>query len=192
MGVYLKYLFLFLIIFAVFSIPLDAQNMRVVPLDMFLIVDASESLENTRNEVISWVNQRIIDQILMDGDRITVWSAGERAEILYSATISGETSKNELRERLRAMETRGSRADFESALRELEGRLPGTAQNRISYSMLITASAEGLAHVLSGPARSLLRYSRSERSEGWQAYVFAPDIGPRVQLAARLYMEAQR
>ena len=185
-----KYFFVFLSIFVIFSLPIRAENRRLVPLDMFLIIDASQSMENTKTEIIAWVNQRVVDQILMDGDRITIWSAGDRAEIIYSDTISTDVSKNELRTVLTGLETRGENADFSGALRELQGRVSGVSPDRMSYSMLITASAEGLEPVLSGDTRALLRWSRSERYERWQVLILAPEIGPRVQQAANEFIRA--
>ena len=180
-----------LAIFAILSMPLNAQNRRVIPLDVFLIIDASESLESSKNEVISWLNERVVDEILSDGDRITVWAAGDRATIIHSDIIFGNSSKNALRNSLRLLDTSGKSADFEGALKELYPRVSNTAPNRLSYTMLISSSAAGLEPVLSGETRSMLRWSRSERSERWQAFVIAPDIGPRVQRAAAEFMEGQ-
>ena len=167
---------------------LGAESIRSIPLDMFLIIDASAGQQNTKNDIISWLNERVIDEILMDGDRITVWSAGDRADIIYSDTISGEASKDELRELFGNMDTDGRFADFSSALRELGPRVSAVPQNRLSYSMLITSSAAGLAPVLTGGAQSMLRWSRSERYERWQVFILAPDIGPRVQQAAGAFL----
>ena len=189
MKVYFKYFFLILSIFAIFSLPVIAENRRVIPLDMFLIIDTSQSMENTKNEVIDWVNQRVVDQILMEGDRIIVWTAGNRAEIVYSDTISSDLSKDELRTVLRDLETRAESADFSGALRQLQGRV-SVVPNRMSYSMLITASAEGLEPLLSSDTRGLLRWSRSERSERWQVFVLAPEIGSMVQQAANEFIRA--
>ena len=180
MHIILKLLF----ILTIFSAPLNAQNRRVIPLDVYLIIDASESIENSRNEVVSWLNERIVDQILSDGDTITVWAAGDRAEIIYSATIFGNASKNALRSSLRSLDTNSRSADFEGALRQVYSRVSNTAASRLSYTMLISSSVAGLEPVLSGDTRSMLRWSRSERSGRWQAFVIAPDIGPRVQRAA--------
>ena len=186
---YFKYLFLFLSIFAIFSVFVNAENRRIIPLDMFLIIDASQSMENPKSEVINWINQRVVDQILMDGDRITIWLAGDQAEVVYSDTISSDLSKNEIRELLRDLETRAASADFSGALRQLQGRV-SNVPNRMSYSMLITASAEGLEPLLSSDTRGLLRWSRSERSERWQVFVLAPEIGPMVQQAASEFIRA--
>ena len=187
---FFKYIFVFLSIFVIFSLPIVAENRRNIPLDMFLIVDASQSMENSKNEAIAWLNQRVVGEILMDGDRITIWSAGDRPEIIYSDTISGDVSKNELRAVLQGLETRGQMADFSGALRDLQGRIANVHPNRIAYSMLITASAESLEPVLSGDTRSLLRWSRSERYERWQVLILAPEIGPMVQQAANEFIRA--
>ena len=182
---------LFLSFFLVFLIPAGAENNRDIALDMFLIIDSSQAMETPKNEVISWLNDRVIDEILINGDSITVWAAGERAEIIYSDTISTDTSKSELRERIRNLNTDGRAADFTGALRELEPRVSGVPQDRLAYSMLITSSAEGLVPLLTGTAQQIFRWSRSERYERWQVFIFAPDIGPRVQQAASAFLGAR-
>jgi len=171
---------------------LNAQDRRTIPLDMYLIIDGSSALEQSRTEIMTWINEQV-DRILMDGDRITIWAAGDSARIIHSATISGDAGRREIMESLRALETRGQTADFSGALMDLASRLPQTpGRNRLSYSMLITASAAGLQPALTGGAQQLLRWSRSEKSARWQALVVAPNIGGRVQQAVAAYMSSQR
>ena len=181
------------IIFAGTISLLNAQDRRSIPLDMFLIIDGSAALEHSRDEIFTWINEQVIDRVLMDGDRITIWAAGDSARVIHSATISGDAGKREIRERLQTLEARGETADFSGALMDLASRLPPpTNRSRLSYSMLITASAAGLHPALTGGAQHLLRWSRSEKSSRWQALVVAPNIGGIVQQATAAYMSSQR
>ncbi|MCL2008726.1 MAG: hypothetical protein FWG77_11655 [Treponema sp.] len=182
----------FLAIFAGITAGISAQSARVIPLDMFLIIDSSAAMERSRTEILGWVDDRIIGEILQEGDRITVWSAGERSQVIYSETIRGSTDLNELSSRLNALDASSRTADFSGALNELRLRAAAVPNDRLAYSMLITASAQGLAPVLAGENRNILRWSRSDRYERWQVFVLSPDIGPRVQQAARAYMDSRR
>ena len=182
----------FLIILVSFLGILWADDLRKVPMDMYLIVDGSTSFQSAKSDAIAWVNGQVVDRILMEGDRITIWSAGDRAQIVYSAEVSSTGVKTEVKDRLLALSTDGRTSDFSGALRELEPRLLQTAQNRISYTMLITASAGGLESVLTGSSSDMLKWFRSEKFQRWQAFVLAPDIGSKASQAAIDYMNSQR
>ena len=170
---------------------LNAEDRRTIPLDMYLIIDGSEALKNPKNDAIAWINQRVIDRILIDGDRITVWNAGNKAQIIYSDTVSA-SGKNDLREKLKALETGGKTADFSGALSEALPKISQTPRDRLAYTLLITASAEGMEPALAGSSQGMLRWFRSEKYERWQVLVVAPDIGPKVKQNAAACMSSLR
>ena len=167
---------------------LYAEDRRVIPLDMYLIIDGSETLENSKNATFTWINEQVLDRFLMDEDRITIWAAGDRAELIYSGVISGAAVKNEIKDKIRTLDTKGKNADFSGALREVASGLRQTSQDRLSYTILITASAAGLGPALTGSDQGLFRWFRSKKYEQWQVLVVAPDIGGKVRQAAAAYM----
>ena len=182
-----------LIILVGFVPLLNAEDKRSLPLDMYLIIDGSSSLESSKSETIAWINDQVIDRILMDGDKITIWTAGERARIIHSDTLSGAAGKKEIKDKLAALETGGKAADFSGALSDVASRLSqSSGQNRLPYTMLVTASAEGMEPALSGSSQGLFRWFRSEKYERWQVLVVAPDIGRKVQQTAAAYMSSRR
>jgi len=173
---------------------LPAQSRRTVPLDVYLIIDNSQAVQQSRSEIVAWVQREVIERMLVDGDTITIWAAGDRTRLVYSNTVTGETGKDEIKAAVQGLRTEGAQADFANALRELSARSAQTAQNqgRLSHSMVITASAEGLYPALTGSAQELLRWSRSEKYARWQVLVVAPHIGAQVRQAAAAYMSSQR
>jgi hypothetical protein len=179
---------LILIILVSFSPFIGAQD-RTIPLDMYLIIDGSQSFQNAKNDAVAWLNSQVIDRILMEGDTISIWSAGESSGIIHSGQVTG--GKTDIKDKLQTLKTDGKTADFSGALREAASRGSQTPQSRLSYTMLITASAEGLEAALTGSNQGLFRWSRSERYERWQVLIVAPDIAPRVRDAAASYMNAQ-
>ena len=183
-------IFFILVILAGFIPRLKAEDRRVIPLDMYLIIDGSESLKNPKNDIITWINEQVVDRILLDGDKITIWTAGEKAQVLFSDTISGSGGKNQIKDKLKALESTGKTTDFSGALRDASARVSQTPQGRLSYTMLITASARGLESALSGNAQGLLRWFRSEKYGGWQVLVVGPDIGRKVQQSAAAYISS--
>ena len=183
---------IFILIFLIgFSSLLHAQDRRTIPLDLYLIIDGSSAMEDSRDEIAAWVNDHVIDRILMEGDRITIWTAGSAARVIHSAEISGDAEKQAIRDLLGAMDARGATADFSGAITDAASRLSAD-RSRLSHTMLITASAEGLRPAFTGSARHLFQWFRSEQFSRWQVLVVGPDIGARVRQAAAAYMASQR
>ena len=166
---------------------LQAADQRTIPLDMYLIIDTSEGFREARSETIAWINDQVIEKLLQEGDRLIIWSAGPSARIIHTETISAK--KDEAKEKLRNIEISGKNADFSGALREAASRAasdnPG--RNRISYTLLVSGSAENLAPALEGNPR-LFRWSRAEKYSRWQVLVADPNIDQRVRQAAAAYM----
>lgn len=184
-----KRISLILIILVSFSSVLGAEDRRTIPLDMYLIIDGSESFQSVKNDAVVWLSGQVVDRILMEGDKVTIWTAGEKAEIIYSGEItSGGDEIGQIKDLLLAVDTGGKDADFSGALIELQPKFLQTPENRLPYSMLVTSSAGGLGGTLSGSSQGILRWSRSKKYERWQVLTFAPGLGRMVNQAATAYM----
>jgi hypothetical protein len=181
-----------LIVLVMLSPFLKADDKRAIPLDLYLVIDCSESINNVRNDALAWVSSKIVDRLLLEGDRVTIWSAGDKAQIIHNGEISGPDGKREIADLLQNLATNGKKADFPGALPDVASRVSQTDQNRLSYTVIVTSSAEGLESTLTGSSQALLRWSRSEKYSGWQVLVAAPDIAPKVRQAALNYMSSQR
>ena len=185
-------LFIILIILVGFISAVNADDRRVIPLDLYLVIDCSESINNVKNDAITWVYSNVVDRLLIEGDKVTIWSAGDKAQIIYNGEISASGGKSEIRDLLQNLATNGNSADFSGALKDLEPRVSGTDQSRLPYTMLVASSAEKLESTLSGSSRTLLRWSRSEIYSGWQILIAEPNIAMKVTQAAASYMSSQR
>jgi len=168
-----------------------AEDIRTLPLDMNLIIDGSAAFENSRSGAFAWINEQVVDRILMDGDTISIWLAGDSAELVYSDTVSA-AGKGAIKTKIQELDTSGESADFAGALGEAASRISRTGDSTISYTMLITASAQALAPALTGASQNLFRWSRSEWYERWQVLVVAPNISGRVRQAASDYMSTNQ
>ena len=179
-----KFLIFFLLITPVF---MWADDKRAAPLDLYLILDASEGLRTVMDEVVAWINDEVIDRLIQEGDRIVIWSAGASSRIIHTETVTAQ--KDEIKEIIRTLETSGRTADFGSALREAASRASSeNSPGRMNMTMLISSSAETLAPVLESGNTSLLRWSRVKVYSRWRALVVAPGINDRVRQAAAAYM----
>jgi len=185
-------LFLILIILVGFSSFLKADDKRVIPLDLYLVIDCSESINSVKNDAFDWVYSNVVDRLLLEGDKVTIWSAGDRAQIVHNGEISASGGKEEIRDLLQNLATNGKSADFSGALLDLEPKVSGTGQSRLPFTVLVTSSAARLEDALTGSSRPLLRWSRSEKYSGWQIIITATDIAPKVRQAAASYISSQR
>jgi len=185
-------LFFILIILVIFLFPLNAEDKRTIPLDLYLIIDGSSSLESSKNDAVAWINEQVVDNILMEGDKITIWTAGDSPRLVYSETLAGPAGKKGIKDLLATMDTRGRAADFIGALRDAASRASQTARDRLAVTMLVTASAEVLEPAITGSGQGILRWFRSEKYERWQVLIVGPDLGKKVQQAAAAYMSSRR
>ena len=179
-------IFLILALLTVFLPGLAAEDRRSIPMDLYLIIDGSEAFQGSKAGAIAWINDTVVDRLLMEGDRINVWAAGERAELVFSSAVSSGENQD-LKNKLENLTATGRSADFYGALRNVHSGISG---DRLSYTLLVTASAGGLEHAIAGDTQGLFRWFRSERYEQWQVLVVAPDIGSKVSQAALAYMNS--
>jgi len=173
--------FIILIALTVFFgyFPLHAQRS---PIDINLIIDGSASLTNVKNDVTSWVIARL-DQILVDGDRVTVWNAGLTSKIVYAGTMSAASDRDAAKKSIRDFAPAGKTADFSGALRDAASRQKAP----YSYTLVISASADALTSTLSGSQANLLRFSRVEEFSDWRVLVVNLNNDAKVKNAASAF-----
>ena len=160
-------------------------DQRNTPITVDLIIDGSQALSNVLNKLNSSLSESLVDEILQNGDRLTIWSAAQTARILYSETIKTANDKNEIKKILKNLPAQGDSADFSGALLKISA---GKPDKGIHFIMLANASYNTLSPALLGSAASLLRYSRVEEHSGWRMLIIAPDINERVRQAATGYL----
>ena len=184
--------FLLFVILTGFLLPLQAEDRRTIPLDLYLIIDGSSSLKDSKNDTIAWINNQVIDRILINGDKVTIWTAGDKAQVIYSDTITSPDAIKVVKDKLTGIDTGAAKADFTTALKEAGSKISQTQGNRLAFAMVIAASAEGLEPTIATNSQGLLRWFRSEKYERWQVLIVAPDIGKKVQQAGAAYMSSLR
>ena len=153
------------------------------PINVNLIIDGSSSLEEVKAEIIPWLNGRL-DQVLVNGDRVTVWLAETTVRVLFSGTVNNQADKEAVKEQIRGISGSASTPDFAGALRAAAG----LSSPSFSYTLLISASPENLSSVLSGPQANHLRFSRIQEFSTWRAVIVGLNLDARVQRAARAFM----
>jgi hypothetical protein len=180
-GIYGMIFGLAVIVFGSFTQLLGAQT-RSAPIDVNLIIDCSESLSGVKEEVTAWVNRSFIDQMLAEGDNITVWSAGSSAKVIFSGMIGGNSDKEDLKKSIREIAVSGVMADFTGALKEAALKRRGSP---FSFTLLISASP---AAVFPSGQAGLMRFSRVEEFPGWRALVVGLNLEEKVENAAAAFL----
>lgn len=164
--------------------PLWAQR----ALDAYVIIDGSSAMDKGGPEAVSWVCGTVIDEILKEGDRLTVWTAGESVRLLYSAAVSADT-KDEAKKLIRGIVFQGSSADYKGALTEARTKiLAGTGKN-LNWTILVSGANPRDPPVLEAESAGLLMYSRVENFSGWRVLTVGLDISGKVRESVFSYMK---
>jgi hypothetical protein len=171
-----------------FSSFLSAADTRTIPLDLFLIVDSSSTLNAAKDAAITWMCTHLIDELLREGDHLTVWFAADTARIVFSDSVNG-VRKEAARNVLRTMASSASSADFAGALRDASVRAGATQNvNRIVYTLLVSGSEASIFSTTDTDIVGLLRFSRVDDFSGWRVMTIGLGLSAQAQRAATNYM----
>jgi len=173
-----------IMLFFVFSVFINLPQVYAQrdPIDVYLIIDGSASLASVKNEVNAWISVRL-DQILTDGDRVTVWSAGPQSKVIYTGKIDGAPGKDAVKKSINDLVPSGNKPDFSGALSDAASR----RNSSYSYTLLISASPAALTSVLLSPQANLLRFSRIEEFPDWRALVVGLNLDAKVKKSATAF-----
>jgi len=173
--------FMLFFVFSVF-IKLSPVYAQRNPIDVYLIIDGSASFATVKSEVTSWISTRL-DQILTDGDRVTVWNAGLQSKVIYTGKIDGAPGKEAIKKSINDLVPAGNKPDFSGALRDAASR----QNSSFSYTLLISASPAALTSLLLSPQANLLRFSRIEEFPDWRALVVGLNLDSKVKKSATAF-----
>ena len=167
---------------AVIIAPCWGENARTIPLDVYIIVDSSSAMEKGKDEAETWLCTTVIDGVLMPEDRIWIWTAGERPELVYSGGLG---NKEEVKAAIRSIRYAGDRADYRGALQEAQ--ILAQKSGRTTYTLLVSGSGAKDPPSKEAESAGLLRYSRVEHFSGWRVLTVGLDLGPKVSRASAYY-----
>jgi hypothetical protein len=165
--------------------PLYGADSRSTPIEVNLIIDGSGAMGGALSEAAGWISGNLVDRLLQEGDRISIWNAGGSARIVYSDTLKGADWKETLKNTLKSLKPEGNTADFAGALREAASR---TSDRGISYTLLVSGSSAALSPTLLGSGANLVKFSRVEEFRSWRLLVIGLNIDSKVRQAAAAYL----
>jgi hypothetical protein len=182
-----------LVIALLLPVGLFAADKRNIPLELFLIIDGSAAFKNAKDTAVRWLNDRMVDGILQEGDSLTIWRAAETAEVIFSETLNGPGDKARIKRVLQSLKLQEGGANFAGPIRDATARAARIRNSRsMVYTLLVSASVTGGSPSLGGDAVGLLRFTRVEEFSGWRAMVIGLGLTPVVQQAATAYMQGNR
>ena len=94
-----------------------AADVRVQPIDAFILLDRSTAMAGSVAAAGEWLCDSFVDPILMEGDRVTVWSFSDGATLIADASIGVPGSKEGLKEAIRSVSSDSGGPDFPAAIR---------------------------------------------------------------------------
>jgi hypothetical protein len=176
--------------FLVFSpfVRIWGEDPRGIPIDVYIIVDSSSSMEKGKEEAVNWLCTTVIDGIVKAGDSLSIWTAGTQPELIYSQTVSAET-KEEAKKLIRQIRFSGSAADYKGALNEVQAKALADPGGRMAYTLLVSGASPKDPPIKEAESAGLLLYSRVESFSGWKVFTVGLDLSARVRESADAYMK---
>lgn len=160
---------------------------RAVPIDMYIIVDGSSAMERGWEEALAWLCTTVVDGILQQGDRLWIWTAGDRPQLIYSGAV--EAGRESVKTAIRSVQFQGDRADYQAALREVRTALARQDGKRLTYTLLVSGSGAKDPPSREAESAGLLRYSRVESFSGWRVLTVGLDIDAKVRRSSAYYLK---
>jgi hypothetical protein len=163
-----------------------AADIRAVPININVILDGSREMGAFTDEAAAWLCDYLVEGVLIEGDQLNIWIAGEKVQEVYSGLLGGGDWKETIKKIFRSFVPDAGQADFAGALGEAS-RFSGGRGDIPAYTILVCGSSRGLAS-LETEGAAYLRYSRNREFAGWRVVTVALDAGSRIREAAKAYL----
>jgi hypothetical protein len=114
-------------------------DQRTEPMDVIMALDKSLSMEGKIDSVIAYVNDYLIDQLLIPGDYLLVVAFYGKSEIPVAVRIGGEADKQKAKAAISKLVADGRFTDIGNALDVLGSEVQKIGDpNRKKYLLLLT------------------------------------------------------
>ncbi len=158
--------------FPVFS---DTRNENI---DIFILLDKSLSMEGKIESVNEYINNFIVDRIIIPGDMLYVINFYGKTDILFNSVVTDDNHKTRLKSLIKSVQANGRYTDIGNALDSLAGVIPQFEQNnRLKYMLLITdgkqeAPPESSYYSPDGSFNHrFLEHTKVIEKQGWKIHI---------------------
>jgi Mg-chelatase subunit ChlD len=131
-----KFVVILLIAFSMGVIPALADE-RDEPIDIIVALDKSLSMEEEIEAVKEYVNTRIVDDLLQNGDFFLVISFFGKAPVAISDFIKGQEHKEEIKKKISSLEADGDWTDIGNALDKLKAEVQNRSGRKRRKTLLL-------------------------------------------------------
>jgi len=183
---------LLLVYFFILGTAVFGDDQRSIPLDAFIMVENSVATKDTLRDQIDWLCGTIIENLLIPGDRLVVWTYPGQPQPLIDLEISSEDQKEGLKRTVETLVPTDKVADFPKAVRSLvreaeKRSRPGLIHYVAISGSFVMANSQGDTYMLPPETAELLRYSRVEDHPGWKTIIIGVGIREKVKKAAESF-----
>ena len=184
---------LILLLILLLSGPLSAGE-RTIPVDIFLMIDKSLSMsELGRFESMNrWVTDHFLDQILIEGDWVSIYQFYGNCEHVLTREVSGENDRQAILESVKTIRPDGRYTDIGLALDTLKQALARRGDNGRYKIMLMLTDLKQEAPWSSRYAGTMDRFNSPYLAEArviehdhWYEITLDMDIQDRVVKTSR-------
>lgn len=168
-------------------LPIGAADTRTEPIDAYILIDVSAAMGDSVKDAAEWVCGKVIDDLFIAGDRVTVWSfSADTRRHFEQETLTAE-GKERIKAAIRNLRGDGGKPAVADAL----GALLRTAESRKEEGRLAyLLMASSLVESGDSAADKLLKHSRVAEQPGWKAVVVGVGIERAVAEKAALFLTA--
>lgn len=178
--------------FVIFFIPLVfcfGGDERNLPAEVFIIIDNSISMKESKDEAITWINEHVLTNILQPGDTLTIWSVADTSVMEFSGTIGSADKINEIKNILTSLKPKDTPGNYRTAFEEIQKK--AASRQGLTYTILVTGISDKTTSLSGTTAANFLKYSRSEDFPGWKVMIIGLGLQPKVKSAAAAYISSQ-
>lgn len=184
---------LILLLILLLSGPLYAGE-RTIPVDIFLMIDKSLSMsELGRFESMNrWVSDQFLDQILIEGDWVSIYQFYGNCEHVLTREVSSENDRQKILEAVKSIKPNGKYTDIGLALDTLKEALARRGDNGRYKIMLMLTDLKQEAPWSSRYAGTMDRFNSPYLAEArviehdhWYEITLDMDIQDRVVKTSR-------
>jgi len=166
---------------------------RDEPIDIIVALDKSLSMEEEIEAVKAYVNTRIVDDLLQNGDFFLVISFFGKAPVAISDFIKGPDHKEEIKKRINALHADGEWTDIGNALDKLKEEVQKLSGRKRRKTLLLITDGkhdpppESKYFSKDGTvSHEYLEVTSETQKEGWKIIVLGLGTESAKELAADL------
>ena len=156
------------------------------------MIENSTATRETLQDQIDWLCGTVIDEMLIPGDKLAVWTYPDQPLPLIDLELNGEEQKEGLKRRIQALVPSDKVADFPQAVRlivsEAEKRSrPGLIHYVAISGSFIIDNGRADKETLPLDIAESLRYSRVEDHPGWKTIIIGLGLRESIKKAAESF-----